>query len=75
MDGRVIDTQIEYQFDVGIAHKIFSPKLFVAAHQIAGRSTAPSKANFTPSFDNPNVRKHQVETEGSRCSPDSNFFD
>ena len=31
--GRVIDRQLEYQFDIGSAHDIQSPKFLVAAHQ------------------------------------------
>ena len=55
-----MDTQLEYQLEIGIAHKINSPKHFTAADQTSDTSAAPNKANNSSSFDNLKVRKYFV---------------
>ena len=62
-DRRVIDTEVEYQLDIGSAHKINSPKFIFAAHQTSDtdRAAAPNKAINTAIYDHFDVIKYLVD--------------
>ena len=44
-DRKTVDTQLQYQVDIGIALNINSPKNLTVAHQTAIRIGTPNKAN------------------------------
>ena len=70
-DRRVIDTQLEYQLDIGSSQKTNSPKYLTAALQTSDRSASPNKGNNTAIFDRLDVRKQFAEIDGFRCPCDS----
>ena len=42
-DRRVVNTELEYQVDIGCSHKIIGPKYAVLAHQSTARSENTNK--------------------------------
>ena len=74
-ERKTVDTQLEYQVDVGSAHNINSPKYLIVAHQIAARIGAPNKAENIAVFDNLNVRKYHVDIDGVRYPRDDVSLD
>ena len=60
-DRKTVDTQLEYQVDIGSAQTINSSKYLIVAHQTADRIAVPHKANNVAVFDNLNVRKYHVD--------------
>ena len=65
-DRETVDTQLDYQVDIGSAQKIISPKYLIAAPQTGDRKQAPSKSRKTAVFDNLMVRKNHVDIDGIR---------
>ena len=61
-----VDTQLEYQVDIGGAQIISSPKHLTVAHQTASRMRVSNKALNVAVFDNVNVRKYHVDIDGVR---------
>ena len=59
-DRKTVDTQLDYQVDMGPAQKINSPKYLTVAHQTAARIGVPNKANNIAIFDKIDVRKNHV---------------
>ena len=74
-DRKTLDTQLEYQVDIGSAQNINSPKYLIVAHQTAVRIGTPTKANNVAVFDNLNVRKHHVDIDGVRYPRDGVSID
>ena len=72
-DKKVIDTELEYGVDMGYSHKINSSKLLIVTHLSFARRGVPNKADNSAVFDKLSVRKHFVETVGSRY-PKSSVF-
>ena len=70
-DSKTVDTQIEYQVDIGSAHRNNSPKCLIVAHQTADRIRVPNKARKIAVFDNFNVKKYHVDIDGIRYPRDS----
>ena len=68
---RVSDTQIEYEFNNGSAHKDFSKKYSKAGHQTAAPAAAPNKEIFTAAFENLNVENYFIGIDGIRYHRDS----
>ena len=62
----MVITQLENQVDIGTAQNIISPKILRVTHQTEARIRAPNKANKIANFDNLNVRKYHVDTDGFR---------
>ena len=62
-DRKTVDTQLEYQVDIGSAQTINSSKYLIVAHQTADRIAVPHKANNVAVFDNLNVRKYHVDID------------
>ena len=56
-DRKTVDTQLEYQIDIGSAQNINSPKNLIKAHQTGARIGVPNKVNNVAFFDNLDVRK------------------
>ena len=56
-DRKTVDTQLEYQLDIGSARNINSPKYLIAVHQTAAGIGVPNKANNVANFDHLDVRK------------------
>ena len=59
-DRRAVDTQSEYQIDIGSAQNIRSIKYLIVAHQTAARVGVTNKAKNVVIFDNLYVRKYQL---------------
>ena len=72
---RTVDTQLEYQVDIGSAQNINSPKYLIVAHQTAARAGIPKKANNIAIFNNLNVRKYHVDIDGERNPRDGVSID
>ena len=70
-DRRVLDTRLEYQLNIGSAHKIHSPNKLISAHQTSVRSADPNKKNKTAIFDKLNIKMYFVEMDGIRYLRDS----
>ena len=69
-DRKTVDTQLEYQVDMGSAQNINSLKFLIVFHQTAARIGAPSKAEIVAGFDYLNVRKYHVDIDGVRYPRD-----
>ena len=67
---KTVDTQLEYQVDMGSAQNINSPKYLKAVHQSAARIGVPNKAYNVAIFDHLDVRKYHVEIDGVRYPGD-----
>ena len=63
-DRRTVDTQLEYQVELGSAQNINSPKYLIAAHQTAVRVGVANKNNNIAILDNPIVRQCHVDIDG-----------
>ena len=74
-DRKTVDTQLEYQVDIGNAQIINSPKYLIAVHQTADRIGVPNKTNNVAIFDHLNVRKYHVDIDGVRYPRDSVSID
>ena len=59
---------------MGSAHKINSPKSLIFAHQTRNSLDDPNKKNNSAIFDNLDLRKHYVETDGQQYPRDSSLF-
>ena len=70
-DRKTVDTQLEYQVDVGSAPNFNSPKYLIVAHQTAARKRVPNKVNNVTIFDNLDVRKYHVDINGIRYPRDA----
>ena len=70
-DRKIVNTDLEYQLDIGSSANINSPKYLIVAHQTAARSGASNKANNISIFDNLDIRKYFVEIDGIRYPKDS----
>ena len=64
-ERRIVADQI-LQVDIGSAHSVNSPKYMICAHQTEARSALLNKCNNISRFDNFNVRKYFIETDGQR---------
>ena len=69
-DRKTVDTQLEQKIDIGSAPNINSPKYLIVAHQTAARKRASNKVNNVAIFDNLDVRKYHVHTNGIRYPRD-----
>ena len=69
-DQKTVDTQLEYQVDIGSAQNINSPKCKIVTYQTEARIGVPNKANKIASFDSLNVRKYHVDINGVRYPRD-----
>ena len=69
-ERKVVNTQLEYQVDIGSAQNINSPKYLIIAHQTAIRA-AGGKLQNNAIFDNLAVRKYHVEIDGIRYPKDA----
>ena len=69
-DRKTVDTQLDYQVDVGSAQSIISPKYLIAVHQVPARIGVPNKANKVAIFDQLDVRKYHVDIGGVRYPRD-----
>ena len=69
-DRKFVDTQLEYQVDIGSAQNKTSPKYLIVAHQTAARLGVPNKASDIAVFDNLDVRKNHVDNDGVRYLSD-----
>ena len=49
-ERKTVDTQLQYQVDIGSAQKTKSPKYLIAVHQTAARIGVPNKANEIAQF-------------------------
>ena len=70
-DRKIVNTDLEYQLDIGSSANINSPKYLIVAHQTAARSNVSNKANNISIFDNLDIRKYFVEIDGVRYPKDS----
>ena len=69
-DRKTVDTQLDYQVDIGSAQYNNSPKYLVVADQTAARVGVPNKAENIAIFDSLNVRKYHVYIDGVRYPRD-----
>ena len=67
---KTVDTLFEYQVDIGSAQNINFPKYIIVGHQTAVGVRTPDKTNNVAVFDNLNVRKYHVDTDGVNKSWD-----
>ena len=74
-DRKTVDTQSEYQVDIGSAQNINSPKYLIVTHRRAARMGVPNKANNVAIFENLNVRKYHVDIDGVRYPRDGVSID
>ena len=70
-----VDTQLEYQYDFGIAQKNKSSKYLKVAHQTEARFVFPKKVNNIAVFDYLNVRNYYVDIDGVRYPRDGVSID
>ena len=73
-DRKTVDTQLEYQVDIGSAQNINNPKYPIAVHQTADRIGVPNKTNNVTFFER-NVRKKHVDIDGVRYPRDGVSID
>ena len=59
------------QHDMGSAQQVNSPKQLVRAHQMKDRIDTPNKNNNIAIFDNLDLRKYYVESDGKRYPRDN----
>ena len=69
-ERRVIKDMID-QHDINSAQKVNSPKFLIRAHQTKDRNETPNKNNNIAKFDNLDLQKYFVETDGQRYPRDS----
>ena len=74
-DRKTVDTQLEYQVDIGPAQSYNSPKCLIAVHQTADRIGVPNKGNKVSIFDHLDVRKYHVDIDGVRYPRDGVSID
>ena len=63
-DRKTVETQLEYQVDIGSAQNITSPNFLIAVRQTAARIGASNKAEKVAIFDHLDDRKHHVDIDG-----------
>ena len=69
-DRKTVDTQLEYQVDIGSAQNSNSPNDLITVHQAAGRVRVPNNANIIGISDHLDVRKYRVDIDGVRYPGD-----
>ena len=69
-ETKTVDTQLEYQVDLGSGQNTNSPKYLIAVHQTAARMGVPNKADNVAIFDHLDVRKYHVDINGVRYPRD-----
>ena len=69
-ERKIVDTQLEYQVDVGRARNSKTPQYLIVALHTAARIGVPNKTNSIAVFDNLNVRKYPVHIDGVRYPRD-----
>ena len=69
-DRKTVDTQLEYQVDIGSAQNSNSPNDLITVHQAAGRVGVPNNANNIAIFDHLDERKYRVDIDGVRYPGD-----
>ena len=69
-DRKTVDTQLEYQVDIGSAQNINTPNYLVTVHQTVARVGVPNKANNVAIFVFLDVRRYHVEIDGVRYPRD-----
>ena len=74
-DRKTIDTQLEYQVDIGSSQNINTPKYSIVTHRTAARIGVPNKANNVAVFDKLIVRKYHVDFDGVRYPRDGVSID
>ena len=70
IDWKVVNNHLGYQVDIRSAANINSPKYSIVAHQTAARAAGGGAQN-NAIFDNLDVRKYFVETDGVRYPKDA----
>ena len=74
-DRKTVDTQLEYQVDIGSAQNINNPKYLIVADQTVARIGVPNKVNNVAVFDILNIRKYNVDIDCIRYSRDGVSID
>ena len=69
-DRKTVDTQLEYQVDIGSAQNSNSANDLITVHQAAGRVGVPTNANNIAISDHLDVRKYRVDIDGVRYPGD-----
>ena len=67
---KTVDTQFEYQVDIGSAQSCNSPKYLIAVLQTAARIVVPNETNNVAAFDHLDARKDHVDIDGVRYPRD-----
>ena len=60
-----------FEHDIGSAQQVIQPRYLICAHQTNLRTTTPDKIINIAIFDNMDIRKYYVETDGQRYLTDS----
>jgi len=68
---KVVNNSVEFQVDIGSAHKINRPKYIIAAHQSLARKGTSNEANYIAIFDNIDVLRNFCDIDGIRHPKDS----
>ena len=72
---RQIISDLLIQHDIGSGQQVIQPKYFICAHQTNLRTTTPDIKINIAIFDNMDIRKYYVETDGQRFPRDSVLID
>ena len=65
-DRKTVNTQLEYQVDIGTAQNINSPRYLIVVRQTAARVGVPNEKFIFAIFDNLNVRHYHIDINGVR---------
>ena len=65
-DRKTVNTQLEYQVDIGTAQNINSSKYLIVFRQTAARVGVPNEKFIFAIFDNLNVRHYPIDINGVR---------
>ena len=69
-DRKTVDTQLEYQVDIGSAQFINSPINMIVTHQTAAGIGVPNQEENVADFGNLDVKKYHVDIDGVRYPRD-----
>ena len=70
-DKTIVDTENEFQVDIGSAAFINIPKFLIVAHQTEARAGIANKENKNAISDTIDVRNYFVEKDGTKYPRDS----
>ena len=65
-DRKTVNTQLEYQVDIGTAQNINSSKYLIVFRQTAARVGVPNEKSIFAIFDILNVRHYPIDINGVR---------